>query len=509
MSFAATFVTIAAAMAAVSVEACRRESKDPGSIGPAKPALTVASAASSTGAPLVAGGDAGADAASKAAVAPPVDPTLRVVAEADEPSSTITLTADDRLVVTSGSFVYEAKADGSLALQGGPESYAPLFPGSEETLIGYVSHARPQRVLSAGKGLDIKLTGDEGAAFHVENGNLSMLDVKSFAKDAAEPVLEVEGAPSNAKCFRLPSFDDHTYARCQVRANKTKKITFHAKDANGSWKRAFATLGEEPNAREKDFDDAGTIGIDGALYVPARNGETVVRCTETPESKTACETLSIDAKLESSGAPTYRLEYTDAMNQQESRYWATIRVASPAIPKGSLAIERVVARSPADVWVVATARTVSTRVFLHSGPLGGKDRVRLPSDIDGRVLARNTKAPAPWVGHCDQVFVKVLATKSDAALDTGALKSRSEELKKMLNVRTEDEYFTPYLSAMVEGRLHDEHVAGVIVVRNDVEASVDRMERIVDKMIDKLATNPMTRPQAYCTLPVLTSILAE
>jgi hypothetical protein len=266
MSFAATFVTIAAAMAAVSVEACRRESKDPGAVGSAKPAMTAASAASSTGVASVAGGDAGADAASKgAAVAPPVDPTLRVVAEADEQSSTITLTADDRLVVTSGSFVYEAKPDGSLALQGGPESYAPLFPGSEETLIGYVSNARPQRVLSAGKGLDIKLTGDEGAAFHVENGSLSMLDVKSFAKDAAEPVLEVEGAPANAKCFRLPSFDEHTYARCQVRANKTKKITFHTKDANGAWRRAFAALAEEPNAREKDFDDTGTGGADGAL----------------------------------------------------------------------------------------------------------------------------------------------------------------------------------------------------------------------------------------------------
>lgn len=496
-SFAATFVTVVAAVAAVSVEACRREGKD------ATPASEPKSAAAA---------DAGADTdASKAAAndAPLADRTLRVVAEADAASSTATMTADDRLVVTSGSFVYEAKPDGSLALQGSPDAYGPLFPGSEESLIGYVSHARPQRVVAAGKGLDVKLSGDEGAAFHVENGTLSMLDVKSFAKDAAEPELEVEGAPANAKCFRLASYDGHAYARCLVRTKRSKKITFHAKDAGGAWRRAFATLAEEPNAREKDFDDAGTIGADGALYVPARNGETVVRCAELPESRVACETLSIDTKLESTAAPSYRLEYTDAMNQQESRYWATIRIGWPSIPKGSLAIERVVARSMDDVWVVATAHAVGTRVLLHAGPLGGKDRVRLPSDLDGRVLARNTKAPAPWVGHCDQVFVKVVAAKGDGAIDTGALKGRAEEIKKMLNVRTEDEYFTPYGAAIVEGRLYDEHVAGVIVHRNDVEASVDRMERIVDKMVDKLATNPMSRPQVYCTLPVLKSIVAE
>ena len=85
----------------------------------------------------------------------------------------------------------------------------------------------------------------------------------------------------------------------------------------------------------------------------------------------------------------------------------------------------------------------------------------------------------------------------------------ADEMKKLLAVRTEDEYFTPYGSAMVEGRLHDEHVAGIVVYRADVEASVDRMERVVDKMIDKLATNPMSRPTAYCTLPVLSAIVAE
>ena len=447
----------------------------------------------------------GSDGAADAAPKTPVDPTIRVVAEADVGGSTIAVTSDDRLIVASGTFLYEAKSDGSLALLGAPESYAPLFPGSEEAVIGYVSNARPSRILGAGKGLDVKLTGDEGAAFHVEDGALTMLDAKTFAKDAPEPEVQVDGAAEGAKCFRLPSFDGNAYARCHAKVGRKTKISFHTKGAakatDGTWKPAFANA--------TDVMDNGTVGDDGALYGATSKGDALVRCVDGKEPSAACEPITLDTKLESSATPSYNLSYTDTMNQQESRYWSTLRVASPAIPKGPLSIERVVARSRTDLWVAATMPAVGSRVLLHSGALGGKDRVRLPSDLDGRVLARNTKAPSPWVGHCDQVFVKVVAAKGDGAIDTSALKARADEMKKLLAVRTEDEYFTPYGSAMVEGRLHDEHVAGIVVYRADVEASVDRMERVVDKMIDKLATNPMSRPTAYCTLPVLSAIVAE
>jgi len=492
-SSSTTLVTLLAAVSAATVPACRREGKDMAGATPAKPLVMT---------PMPAG-DAGpaADAAVDAAPKAPTDPTLRVVAEADLGGSLTAVTADDRLIVASGTFLYEAKADGSLALLGAPESYAPLFPGSEETVIGYVSNARPFRILGAGRGLDVKLTGDEGAAFHVEDGALTMLDAKTFAKDAPEPEVPVEGVADGTKCSRLPSFDGHTYARCRAKVAKKTKLSFHVKDAAGAWKAAFANAA--------DVADTGTVGDDGALYVATAKGDAVVRCVDGAEPATACETLAIDTKLEASATPSYNLSYTDTMNAQESRYWATLRVAAPAVPKGPLSIDRVVARSRTDLWVAATMPAVGTRVLLHSGALGGKDRVRLPSDLDGRVLARNTKAPSPWVGHCDQVFVKVVAAKGDAAIDTTALKARAEEMKKLVAVRTEDEYFTPYGSAMVEGRLYDEHVAGLVVYRADVEASMDRMERIVEKMVDKLATNPMSRPTAYCTLPVLSAIVAE
>lgn len=496
-STAATWVTLLAAASAFSVEACRREGV------PSKPAAVVPVAAAS--APAAA--DAG-----PAPVTPPAappDPTLRIVAEGDMSGTSSSVTDDGRLVVSSGAFVYQARPDGALALQGTPGAYAPLFPGSEETVIGYVSHARPLRILGAGRGFDVKLSGDEGSAFHVDDGSMTMLDGKAFAKDAAPAEVQVDGAAG--KCFPLLSFDGKTYVRCQARASKARKVTFHVKDATGAWRSAFAAA--------SDVDDNGTVGADGALYASVRGAEKIVRCEDRDAASDAgdgaCESLPMDTKAEGTAAPGYQTSYTDAMNPEESRYWATIRVANPPALKGPFAIERVIARSRDDVWAVATAQAVGSRVFLHAHPAG--PRTRLPSDIDGRVLARNTKAPAPWVGHCDQVFVKVAAAKLETddgkpaagGVKSDALAARAAEIKKMLAVKTENEAFAPYGAAIVEGRLHDEHVAGVIVFRSDVEGSVDRMERIVDKMIDKLAANPMSRPQAYCTLPVLTSIVAE
>ncbi|MBS2012469.1 MAG: hypothetical protein JST00_06265 [Deltaproteobacteria bacterium] len=498
-STAATWITLLAAASAFSVEACRREGV------PSKPAAVVPVAPASAPATSDAGPVAVTAATPPAA---PSDPTLRIVAEGDMNGTSPSVTDDGRLVVASGAFVYHARPDGELALQGTPGAYAPLFPGSEETVIGYVSHARPVRVLGAGKGFDVKLSGDEGAAFHVDDGSMTMLDGKAFAKDAAPAEVQVEGA--NGKCFPLLSFDGKTYARCQVRASKARKVTFHVKDAAGAWRSAFVSA--------SDVDDNGTVGADGALYASVHGAEKIVRCEDREAAADAgegpCEALPMDTKAEGTASPGYQTSYTDAMNPEESRYWATIRVTNPPALKGPLAIERVVARSSADVWAVATAPAVGSRVFLHAHPAG--PRTRLPSDVDGRVLARNTKAPAPWVGHCDQVFVKVAAAKletdgkpSAGGVKADALAARAAEIKKMLAVKTESEAFTPYGAAIVEGRLHDEQVAGVIVFRSDVEGSVDRMERIVDKMIDKLAANPMSRPQAYCTLPVLTSVVAE
>lgn len=492
--------------------------------GPAPSSTGQAGAdAATTGADASARGaahDGGADAASPPATAAPSDRTLRVVAEADSATPpSFVLTADARLFVVSGPFLYEPRPDGALEVLGGAAAYAPLYAGSEDALVGYLSHPRIERVVDSAAGagaLDVKLVGESAGGYRIDKGALSLLDAAAFKGDAGarapeEPdaatvigsVAAAKGAAT--KCRRLPSFDGRAYAACRARGAGAAgdKVTFHVKEGD-AYKPAFVAAA--------GVDDKGSIGADGALYVAGTSAASfaVFRCA--PDA--ACDKLPVeldpepkDPKAAAPAPPSYVTSFTDAMDSAESKYWQSFSIGGVRAGQSGLQAEQVLARGPGDVWVLARTSPSSARVYFHSG--AARPRARLASDLDARVLVRNEKAPAVWVGHCDQVFVRLAGTRGDAPLAIEAVKAKVPEIKATLAVRTDDDFYTPFEWTLVEGRLHDERVAGVVVRRSDVEAKVERMERAVDKLVDKLATNPMSRPKVTCTLPVLAAVHAS
>lgn len=486
------------------------------------PVVSVSAAAASAG-PGADGGDA-------AAIAPG-DRTLRVVAESDLTTSEVAVTADDRLIVTSGPFVYEPRPDGSLELIGGATAYAPLYGGNEDTVIGYLPpHPRVVRVVaSAGGGLEARLFPDAAGGFRLEKGALAPLEAKFFETDAgpwasrgtlpvgaleASTVLPALTGPSAAatKCRRLPAFDGRSYASCRTRgaAGAPGKLSFHVKDGE-AYKPAFAAA--------TSVDDKATIGADGALYVAgigAKSSEAAVfRCSEGA----GCEKLAIDIGQEKNDAgapppaapPSYASSITDVIesDSEQARSWQSFSIEATRPAPGQLQIEQVFARSAGDVWIVARKDGFEGgRFILHSG--AARPRARLASDLDARVLVRNHRPPSVWVGHCDQVFVRMAGARGDAPLPVDAIKAKVSDIKATLSARgAGDDFYALFGWTLVEGRLHEERVVGIVVRRTDAEGNLARMERAVERLVDKLTTNPMSRPQVYCTLPVLSAVLAS
>ena len=135
-------------------------------------------------------------------------------------------------------------------------------------------------------------------------------------------------------------------------------------------------------------------------------------------------------------------------------------------------------------------------MLLHSTDDETRARVRLPTKLDGRVMQKNTSPPQVWTGHCEQVFVRLSA--GDA--------KKTAEIEKALGVKSLG-YDTPFHWWVVEGRLHEDKVSGVVIVRRDVEEPLEKLERATEKLVDALTPNPMSKPKVYCTLPVLDRVL--
>ena len=122
-----------------------------------------------------------------------------------------------------------------------------------------------------------------------------------------------------------------------------------------------------------------------------------------------------------------------------------------------------------------------------------------PQELDARVLVRNEAAPARWVGHCDQLFVRL-----GPAADEAAISARSGDVRKAVDeARPKGADGEPARAWLVTGRLHRERVVGVVLARSTFDAASKVVERAADRVADKLAKNPVDRPEIYCTLPVL------
>lgn len=205
----------------------------------------------------------------------------------------------------------------------------------------------------------------------------------------------------------------------------------------------------------------------------------------------------------------YLGEATEVIERDSGKYWCTLRVdvdgqAWDELPEET---EVIAARSEDDVWLLG--RRGRWKALLHSRA-GAYERASLPSWIDTRVLARNAGPPSPWTGHCDHLFVRLDGSKDPArAVDVAGARARSADIRAALAVPWSEDTGFPFWWWLVTGKLHDEDVVGVVVVRRDIEAPLAKMEQATERLVGKLAKNPMSRPQVHCTLPVLTAVLDE
>jgi hypothetical protein len=133
---------------------------------------------------------------------------------------------------------------------------------------------------------------------------------------------------------------------------------------------------------------------------------------------------------------------------------------------------------------------------MHSVDDPKRERLLLPSRLDGRFLAKNAGPPQPWTGHCEQVFVRL------GRADAEGIAKRVPEIEKALGAASES-YDTAFHWWLVEGRLHEDHVIGIVIVHRDVEEPLDKMERAVERLVAAFSPDPVSKPPAYCTLPVL------
>lgn len=492
------------------------------------------------------------------------DTTVRAVAQAPDGDARFAIVGG-KVLLANGSLLWEAKADGELALLGSPSAWAPLF-SDDENLAGYGPlYPHVGGVTDDGTG---NVLFAAGKAFRLAGEKLEVVSEKAFGsgvpfqkkalvdrvdpntgafevgwldgtKDGLPPFgitvramaptkggglvalgtskkdpsfhavvvkadgtvedtrLQTNGRPS---CDFVPSFDGAVYVRCgsiakgkEVQAPKIHRLEGTA------FQEVFA------EAQLPDAEGPMSIDAEGTLYAAAKRGLKITRCPKTG----ACAPLEIDPNAAKGvTAALYRRRSTDAMESSTSRYWETLDVDEITLGKDATyppTVRGVVARAPDDVWVVTS--TSQGQVIAHTG--AARPLATLPTDINARVMVRNAKPAARWTGHCEQVFVRIAGARGDKALDLEAAKKRLPDVKQALTVaRRDDEYYgAPFHWAMVEGTLGDERVVGVFAARADAEASIDRMETAVQKLVDKLATDPVTKPPVTCTLPVLKSKL--
>lgn len=492
------------------------------------------------------------------------DTTIRAVGQSLEGDAHFAMVGGKVLVV-NGSLLWEAKSDGELALLGGPAAWAPLF-SDDENLAGYgATYPHISGVTDDGNG-NVLLAA--GKSFRIAGEKLEVVGEKSFGRgvpfqkkalvertDPNTGAFEVgwldgtkEGVPAfginvramtptkggglvaigtskkdpsfhavvvkadgtvedtrlqtngRPSCDFVPSFDGAVYVRCgAIAKGKDAQAPKIHRLEGAAFQEVFA------EAQLPDPEGAMSIDAEGALYAAPKRGLKLTRCPKTG----ACAAIEIDPGV-AKGVTTalYRRRNTDAMESSTSRYWETLDVdeltpgKEASIPP---TIRSLVARAPDDVWVVTS--TTQGQVIAHSG--AARPFVTLPSDINARVMVRNTKPAARWTGHCEQVFVRIAGARGDKVLDVEAAKKRLPDVKQALTVprRDEDYFGAPFHWAMVEGTLGDERVVGVFAARADAEASIDRMETAVQKLVDKLATDPVTKPPVTCTLPMLKSKL--
>lgn len=494
--------------------------------------------------------------------AAPSDRSLVAVAEG---SSDVKLlpTFDGRIVLVSGSMPYEAKPNGALEPLVKGASLAPLYP-DDDTFVGFLEPSTSVQWARGDLGTPGSLwldgfAGGKRKTFAVRDGKLSATTAPFEAHHVVRWKGKLLGANLGVKLNELAWLDDKNEPAPPPVA-KISTITGLAVDAqgtlvvlsHGSYEKPRAALfpstwkaGDAPTVVEgaqsptcslvPSFDasvvlrcaenspgfgdgtkffrvtttgferifleapsgvSGASIGKDGALFVTLPKGLSVLRC---PAKAGKCTSIDVKTDFAALESAQYEPNVSDVVERKGEyemgdRSWTTISVHSTSTNDALTGSTSILARDENDVWVFA--RNYRRGVVFHRTDDPSRERTRLPSQLDGRFIAKNASPPQAWTGHCEQVFVRLGA--EDAKRGADAEKSLGS---KPLS------YESPFNWWLVEGRLHEDKVSGVIIVRRDVEESLDKLERATEKLVDAFTPNPMSKPKVYCTLPVLERVV--
>jgi hypothetical protein len=276
---------------------------------------------------------------------------------------------------------------------------------------------------------------------------------------------------AGARCATIPAFDGRDYARCTQRDHDQ-----------------IFRLGEPlPTpmlAAPRRKASSWSVASDGALY--GSEGRVVIRC----EPGGTCSEVRVDMRPDHPSDPRASYGYLfPSVVPSHGRSWHELRVSTPeddarlpASARELLSIDTVLARSRDDVWAVGTCQT--RRVVLHLG--AGDTLVRLPSEADARVLARNREPAEPWTERCPTVFVRSL-------LAAGELLGRRAELASLVSRDVHE-------AAIVTGRLGTEHVQGILLVRTYADSSVGAVQESAKRIAAQLGASSAS---LGCSPPVL------
>lgn len=475
----------------------------------------------------------------------PHDRTVRVVAEA--PARLRLTTNGKDVVVAAGLFIYRARKDGSLELVGEKASYVPMM-GELEPLGGFatpksalhdlvaihdgalissyewseeagrlfsrtyrIAGKRPERVETpelsaltewrgavvgivnvAGRPTPWVSTGQaktmpEGAyPVVLAHGHADSLVAFGFAKDGlaafvwksletVEPVVvDMRAFFQLGNCHVVPSFDGELY----VAVAKEKSIALYTLADNERWT-AVTTPPLE--------DGIASVDAEGALYRATELTDRLVveRC---PKNGTTCRALPIDAGVRRSPTAWFTTDGIDAWSPGRRRSWEMLSVFHSDEAPIQPYVQAIVARNEEDVWLLSR----DGDALWHSGPF--RDRVRLA--YGDSVEARNESAPTSWSGHCEEVFVVLAEARDEATLDPARIDRA--DLKKRLDDPTQT-----YAWKLVQGRLFDVHVIGVVLSHRRPETKIEVMEAKTTALVDAFTKNPVDRPRVTCTMPVL------
>jgi hypothetical protein len=337
--------------------------------------------------------------------------------------------------------------------------------------------------------------------------NLFVADDRLVALTDPPGALVWTGLTSEAKrvpldtdatqCASLPAFDGHVYLLCGAGTLGARVPAVYRLDADG-W-----THVDYPRT---DRGAAASIASDHSLY-SMKNGEIV----RSVGPDTPLELLAPSL----AGVPTAKVHYTRTKailvyDTENDRPMPVLRVhpgAEAPVPTSTPPVTEIIARSSNDVWVMAAGYGY----IFHSGP--AREIVQLPSVVDSiAMIAEASGPPARWVGHCEPIFVRLTGRADGGAIDREVVMRSESEIKSMLGVEpdgTIDDFHQALGWALVEGRLGDETVGGVLVHRNTLDMKLPAFEKRVTSLVDKLAERTGIPPSAFCSLPVLERVLSR